>query len=318
MELELPEINLPDFELPEIETTEEVIEETQTVVETTEEQTEVVSDPKALAYFEELKERGYVPENMEFKGTWEELDEYFDTLPQQVLNSVISSYPKESKDIMKFIATAGQNVTKEEFKKFFKTYFEEDNTVEIDTLDSAREFLTEYYKGLGMKEKAIAVELDELEENDELLDKAKSIKDSRESKVSKLIEEKEKENKELLEKQKEKVRLITEELKNTNWKQDKIERIRTLLTNENLNTVLLNAFNNPKATVQLADFLDKFDDKTKTFDLTAYKNQTLSSATKSLKEKLEKENFNSASLNTKHIDKNPSEKDWSNLVPVID
>ena len=77
--------NIPDFEFPEweLELPESVEKEEENLIEenSKKETKDIVieSDPKAIAYFEELKSRGYVDESKEFKGTWEELDQYFDS-----------------------------------------------------------------------------------------------------------------------------------------------------------------------------------------------------------------------------------------------
>lgn len=323
MENELNDLVIPDFELPEIDVVDIVETPEEEVSEEKQEETsqsEVESDAKAIAFYEELKSRGYVNEENEFKGTWEELDQYFDTLPQQVLNSVVESLPQESKDILKFIATAGQNINKQELKQFFETYFEEQTEKEtsIETNEDARQFLNNHYKTLGMKEKAITTILDQMEDDEEILEEAKKIfeQKTKDSKVQAAIEAKENQNKQLTEQYKERARLIQEELQQVGWKKEKVERVAELLSNQNLNTRLIEVFGNPKTLVQLADFLDLYDPKTKQFDLTAYKNQSLSTATKTLKERLEKENFSSASVSTKHRDANPIEKD--DLVPVFD
>ena len=318
---------LPDFDLIEIDetavnTAEEKIEESRpnpTTNEKGEETQDIVADPKAIAYYDELKKRGYVSEENEFKGTWEELDEYFDTLPQQVLNSVVETMPDISKDVMKFIATAGNNITKDEMKNFFKTYFEDQESKEllIETNDDARMFLAEHYKTLGMKDKAITAALDQLEDDQELLDEAKEIaqKKTSESKTQKLIQEKESQNKELLESSRERARLIQEELQQTGWKKEKLERVSTILSKE-FNSRLSDIVNSPKALIQLADFLDMFNSKEKQFDLTSYKNQNLSTAAKSLKDKLEKEVFSSATIATKHNTQQTQQFD--DLVPEFD
>lgn len=320
----IPDFDLPEFKEEEVTRTEVtdssdepiVLEETKTEVK----EEEIVSDPKAIAFFEELKARGYTSDNVDFKGTWEELDAYFDTLPQQILDSVIQGYPEESRDVLKFIAAAGSNLNKQELKSFFETYFQEQEEKEtaLETNDSARSYLEKHYKSLGLKDKNVSIMLDQLEEDDEILEEAKKIfeEKTKESKVKNIIASKEKETSEQLTAQKEKARLIFEELNSTGWKKEKIERVTKILSNETLNSRLADVFGSPKAIVQLADLLDLYDTKTKQFDLTAYNNQTLTSATKSLKERLEKENFSSSSVSTKHVNTNPKEE-WKILEPIV-
>ena len=314
------DIDIPDFDFPPIEVSEDQEQEAQNeeVVETQEpEQEPTESDPRALAFFEQIKERGYVDESVEFKGTWEELDQYFDSLPQQVLNSVVNSYPDESKVIMKFLATAGQNVTVDEIKNFFNSYFEETSVPNLETNDSAREFLAEHYRTLGMREKAISVALDQLEEDEELLEEAKKVFGEKESKTEKIIEQKKQQNEEIIAKSKERARLLQEELRATGWKNEKVQRVSTLLSNQNLNQRLTEIFSDPKSTIQLVDFLDLYNSKDKQFDLTSYKNQVATKEIKSLKDRLENDNFSSASVATKHKNVSPNSQE-DGLVPVFD
>lgn len=314
------EFDIPEFNLPEIDIVEENLEINDlenTPNNDNNPSSTVETDPLAIAFYDQIKERGYVSEDSEFKGTWEELDEYFDSLPQQVLNLTIQSLPDLSKDVVKFIATAGQNITKEEMKNFFQTYFEEisDKETTIETHDDARDFLKSHYETLGMKPKAIVAALDSLEDDDELLDEAKKLfeEKNKTSKTQKLIENKESENKEIIQKNKERVELIQQEINSTGWKKEKIERVTEILS-KNFNSRLTEVINNPKAIVQLADFLDLFDPKSKQFDLTAYKNQIASKDTKGLKEKLIEASFSSGTTGTKHVNVNPKQEDQ--LIPV--
>lgn len=317
------DFEIPEFELPEIDI---VVAENEDVDTNDNDNNDNINNDKpvgevnelATAFYDQIKQRGYVSEDTEFKGTWEELDEYFDSLPQQVLNSTIQSLPDLSKDVIKFIATAGQNITKEEMKTFFQTYFEEVDQKEttIETLDDARDFLKSHYESLGaMKPKAILAALDSLEEDEELLDEAKRIfeEKTKASKTKELINNKESQNKEIQEKNKERVTLIQEELSSTGWKKEKIERVTNILSKE-FNSRLNDIISNPKAIVQLADFLDLFDTKTKQFDLTSYKNQAASKELKGLKDRLTEASFSSGGTNTKHVSSNPLNKE--ELIPV--
>lgn len=302
---------IPDFDLPTLELDE--IIETEEITDITEEQEPIVTqeaDPKAKAYFEELKSRGYVDESKEFNGTWEELDQYFDTLPQQVLDSVVQSLPEVSKDVMRFIATAGENITKEEMKNFFDTYFQEQESksLTIDTSDDAREFLENHYKELGLRPKAISTTLDTLEEDDELLDEAKKIfeEKNKQSNVTKLIEEKNKQNTEQQEQAKQRVQKIQEELKTIGWKPDVVKEVTTVLSGNNLNANLTKIITNPKGLIQLANLTRLYNDKTGEFDLSAFIKQIETKPTTSLKDRLENEAFSSSSVSTKHRDANPN------------
>jgi hypothetical protein len=303
---------IPDFDLPVLELEQELGTEVQEAVKEETKETIVTEDidPKAKAYFEELKSRGYVDESKEFQGTWEELDEYFDTLPQQVLDSVVQSLPEVSKDVMRFIATAGENITKDEMKNFFNTYFEEqeNKSLNIETADDAREFLENHFKELGLRPKAITSTLDALEEDDELLDEAKKIfeEKNKESKVNKIIEDKNNQNTEKEQQLKERVEKIQEELKTIGWKQEVVKEVTKVLSGNNLNTNLTKIITNPKGLIQLANLTRLYNEKTGEFDLSAFVKQIETKTTTSLKDRLENEAFSSSGVSTKHRDANPN------------
>lgn len=310
--------NLEDFEKPIIDEDEEdggefkVIEDSEDKGEENKKE-EPESDPAAIAYFEQLKQRGYVDEEKEFKGTWEELDDYFDNLPQEVLNSVVESLPDLSKDVMRFIAASGDNITKEEMKNFFTSYFEdlENKDLSIETADDARQYLEEHYKSLGLRPKVISNTLDDLEEEEQLLEEAKKIFDekSKVSKTSKLIEDKQKENQDIQARNQQRVIQIQEELKNIGWKPNVVTEVTKVLSGNNLNTKLKDIITNPKGLIQLANLTRLYNDKTGEFDLESFVKQVETKKTNSLKERLLTDSFSSAGVASKHRDVNPNKKD---------
>lgn len=278
----------------------------------------IEKDPKAVAFFEELAERGYVSETYEFNGTWESIDNYLNTLPQMVLNSVVETFPDVSKDVMRFIAAAGENITKDELKTFFNTYFQDDAVDDITTMDDARNYLKEIYIKAGMKERAVERALDALEDDEILLETAKEEfeKNKTNSKTEALIEAKNQENQERENALKERVQIINDELNKTGWKQSRITAVKEVLSGNNFSTILQEIVKTPNALVQLADLLTYYDVKNKKFNIDDLKSKGESNAAKTLREKLEKDTFSSASVNTKH--NNAGNKDGVlNLVPII-
>lgn len=313
--------NLPDFEpidvleeIQEVETTEEITDEVKEI------EYSENADSTAIAFFKELQERGYVVENEDtkFDGTWETLDTYLETFPQQVLNQVVQSLPEVSKDIMRYIATAGENITKDDLKNFFNTYFEQETSVSIDSMDDAREYLKTYYsQELKLKDKVINTMLDQLEEDEELIDEAKSILEKTNSvkKTESLIQAKEEENLQAQRQMQEKMQNIKNELLATQWKPERIQKVQTILSGSNLSNTIQDIVNSPKALVQLADLLTYYDVKSKTINLEHFKNQAATQAAKSIKDRIEQEMSGSASLKTS-TNKNNQVNNFDNLIPV--
>ena len=282
------------------------------------------SDPNAITFFTELKDRNYLNEdpNKPFDGTWESLEEHFNNLPQRVLNDVVEQLPELSKDVMRFIAEAGDNITKDELKNFFKTYFEDldQEPTTVETIDSAREYLEQVYKNQGIKPTLISVMLDKLEDDDSILDEAKAEMEKQSNKtrkVDELITNKSQENNQIKEQQLKFVQDISNELKSSGWKNERIDKVQNILKGQEFNNTLRDIVANPKALVQLADIITYYSKTNKTFDLTAFQKQFDTKGVISLKDKLEKNQFSSSST-ASTVSLPNSNKKYDSMVPVFD
>lgn len=314
---------IPNFELEEEKPIEQPIvegtpaEDTPPITEDEPKQYEK-GDASAITFFEELKQRGYVDDGTEFDGSWEKLDNYLETFPQKVLDSVVQSLPDVSKDVMKFIATAGQNITKDEMQTFFKTYFEQESAPEIKTADDARSYLTKVYKEQGLTDRATNVMLDDLEDDSKLEETAKKFLEKQQNKTTQLIEAKQKEIEQQTNQIKQRTLQIEEELQATKWKPEKIASIKQMLVNNNINDRLRAIVADPKTFVQFADILSNFDITKKTFNFEKYINQLNSTQVLAIKDRVEKNMQNSSTMNTKSTEKNPNSDYINTLVPILD
>jgi len=282
------------------------------------------ADPKAIAFFSELKERNYLIEREDkpFDGTWETIDSYIEELPQAVLNSVVENLPDISKPVLQFIAEAGDNITKDELKTFFKSYFEdlEEQPVSVETVDAAREYLESVYKSQGIKPNLINVMLDKLEDDDLILDEAKAEMEKQSAKtrkVDELITNKSQENVQIKEQQVKFIQDVSTELKNFGWKPERVDKVQNVLKGQEFNNALKEIVSNPRALVQLADFITYYDKKNKTFDLDVFQKQFETKQTISLKEKLERNQFSSNSTSSTVSLPNNNKK-YEKIEPVFD
>ncbi len=313
----MEDVNTDDtFDIPETQTTETAPQEGVKYSDK--------SDAQAIAFFEDLKERNYIieKEDRPFDGTWESVDAYIEELPQAVLNSVVANLPPVSKDVMRFIANAGDNITKDEMKNFFQTYFEEleQPSVQIETIDSAREFLESVYKNQGIKPSLISVMLDKLEDDDSILDEAKSElekQDAKPKKTEDLISQKSQEAAAIKQQQTKFVQDIQSELTNSGWKPERINKIQSVLKGQEFNNTLKTIVSNPKALVQLADLITYYDKNTNAFNLDVFMKQKETAQVLSLKERIEKNQFGSKGSSAQPTD-NPNSKKYEKIVPVFD
>lgn len=286
----LNEEDLVKIDAPEtpVETTE--VEETETV-ETTEVPETPEADPLAQAAYEAFVEKGIFESSESFDGTFESFENQLEELPNKLLRKAIDDLPEYSQQLLKFVASAGQNLQKEELDTFIREFINEQNTPEVASIDEARSFLESHFKAQGLRPGAIQAQLDDLEDSNELLVEAEKVLKSREKKTDTLIQEKEAENKAIADSHKQFFSDVQREISETKWAKTQQEKV--LKTIPRANDILQQAVANPKAYVQLVDFLSTFNNNE--FDLEPIRRQGESRATSVIKEKLEKSGYSSAS-----------------------
>lgn len=317
--MEITNNNLPVFDIvleEEDLNVDQVVEEQEPKTEEIETGQQEIADPLAYSFYEELVNRGYLDETSDFKGSWEELDSMIADLPQRVLNSVIATMPDESKQILKFVAAAGQDLTKDELKKFFNTYFEESSAPDVSTNDSARAYLESVLEEQGLKPRAIQAQLDALEDEDALIEEAKKVLNSKTASTEEIIRQKEQEVREKRQAQQNFVRSIQEEIKSQGWRPERVAKVQTVFSE--VNTILNQVASNPKAYVQLVDLLTYFDPNKKEFDLSVLTKKAESKAASTLKDNITKNGFSSSgSRSGSNIVNDNNTNNLDNYEPII-
>lgn len=333
--------NLPDFDLIELddekvqekepsqETTPEIVfddDNDSDIAETATTDDEPTygddADPLAVQTFNQLKEHGIIDEdpNNPFDGSWDKIDEALATLPNRVLATLVEQAPDIGKQLVKF-AFSSEKLTVEDFKEFAKTYLDEiqNETSEIETMDEAREYLESVYKERGMRPSAIRAALDALEEDDALIEEATTEsnknKETKHKQTDQIIAQKQQEDFDRAQSQREFVSKVSNELENTGWNKQRVERVKSIMSNNNLGTLLNKTIASPKAIVKLADFLDYYDEKTGDIDYSKFMTKAETKQAKSFKEKVEQA-INTPNSNTKSTLTNPNQ-DWDDLEPIL-
>lgn len=275
---------------------------------------EGADEPLARVAFESLVEKGILEPDENFKGTFEELDSKFESLPNKLLRSAIDELPEHSQQILKFIATAGQNLQPEELRNFIKEFYNEQDLPDVSTLDSARSYMEAHLKATtGLRESAIRVQLDELEDEGTLIEEAEKVLKSKATKTDKLIQDKEEANKQLADEQRQFVQSVNTALQETTW--SKAQQQKVLQTIPKTNNILNEVVKNPKAYVQLIDFLAGFNGKE--FDIERFRKQGESRTISTVKERLEKSGFSSASSKTQSTTDVPQDDLFKEFKPIV-
>lgn len=276
------EVSLEEIETPEV--VEEIIQPEVEVVEAT-------SDPLAQSVYEQLLEKGYVDEDDEpFDGSFEYIDNKLSQLPQKLLASAIQELPTESQQLLKFVAAAGKELTREELREYFQTYLAEADDIKFDTQDDARKFLETELKSKGLRDSAIRAQLDELEDEELLIEEAEKLRKEKIKKTDTLLSNKQQSISQKAEQQRIFISNLQKEIEETKWAKSKQDKVRETIpkANEILNKIVAD----PKAYVQFIDILTRFDGKQ--FNFEDLRKQGEARAASTLKSKIEKNGFSSA------------------------
>lgn len=312
---ELPQneviLQMEDIESSEVETAAETVEDE---VVSQEETAEVITeDPLARATYEALVEKGVLSEDEAFDGTFEYVDSKLDELPNQLLKKAIDVLPTHSQSVLKYIAAAGDNLTEDELKSFMMEYLGEMVQPDLTTLDSARAFLEDHLKSQGLRPAAIQAQLDDLEDSNELISEAEKLQASKPKKTEQLIQQKAEEQQQTIEAQKQFYTSIKTELSQTQWAKSQQDKV--LQTIPKTNQILSDVIKSPKAYIQMIDFLSKFDGKE--FNLADFEKRGESRATSSLKAKIEKSGFSSATTKTSGSSDEPTKDSFKNYDLIV-
>lgn len=246
------------------------------------------ADPNAYGIYQTMVEKNYLTADENFKGTWQEVDDIFEQLPDRVFQGVIDNLNPHLKAVLEF-GYSKEDVTNEELSEFFqKTYVPQ---VDISTEEGQILFLTNELKTEGKEEEA--ADLIELWKEKGLLEaRAKKYHEVKEANASKLQEQEIEQAKQAKSTKQAQAKAfkqsISKEVEATDWKPARKQAVMNEIFSGAMKTKSQEIAKHPKAFYQLADFLTYFDSKTGAFDLEAYTTQGLTPATQQVKSNIEK------------------------------
>lgn len=259
-------------------------------------------DPVAKGTYETLVEKGILSESEDFDGTLDFIENQLENLPQAVANSLVSNAPEVGQNLIDYIFTRGKDLTREDLHSFMSTHMEDlmpaverEFTEVKDALEYIEESLKKTYSGTRAKLMAEAI----LDEGDEaVIEEAKSIyekeKESTPKKAKALLEKEKDQQADKVEKQRKFVSKVLEEVDSLEWKDKRKNTIKLSLAKNLHEEALSSAYGNPKAFVQLVDFLTYFNKETNEFDLTAFIAARDSKVTKKIKDKASSDRWSSS------------------------
>lgn len=291
---EEPILTPPKEEEPKPESDEVIIappleESTETPTEETVEVPEG-GDASAVGIYNVMVEKGYAQKRDDFGGTFEELNEIFETLPEQVFQSVFQQFDEPMEQVLRFAYAKG-DAQWEDIAKFVQEYNPaEFQNVSLESVDEQRNFVSRQMKAAGRDEDEINPILDNWEDTGKLEEKSKAIlaqletskKEAAAAKVAELEKAKTNRKKE----QKEFFSKVKSEIEKTKWTAERKETVAREVLNINNKAAAIRQ--NPTALYQLADFLSYYDMEKGTFNLDNYTKQGLTEGTTTVKNNIEK------------------------------
>jgi hypothetical protein len=270
---------------------------------TSEEKPEETGDPLARGIYQTMVDRGYIKGSEEFKGSMEEIDELFTNLPTVVFNATFQEYPDDFQKLLAYGWEKGTDVTVEDLAGFFKDYIKETispDSIDISTETTAMDFVVKELVATGDYDLEDATMLAEKwQDKDQLLTKAEKFKTRKLESVNKdadaALADIRSQNEEKRKKDLAKAKSVKEAIESTPWNNQRKQVVFDDLFSDGFKNKSQKISENPKALVQLANYMSFFNEETGEIDETAYKKQAFSKEAKKIKSDIEK-NFGSVSF----------------------
>lgn len=268
----------------------EVEEETEGNTEDTEAEEDLESVKTLYNYWKE-----FLPFDETEEPTVEFLREQQEKLPEKFFLNYVDTRSEATKALLEYDSKL-ENTTLEDLKNFFEKYVDKPQ-VDVDTTEGAREYLKNRpeLKKLYKNEDKIQQVLDEWEDGDELINRAKEFKEeedlAKEEARKQALAKAEADKQEKIKKDKEFASNVNKTIDELQWKPERKLKVISEINPQNIAKKWDVISKNPKALVQFADFLSYFEDGTfdKFYKLIEGKEQ--SKETKNLKGIIEKDSL---------------------------
>lgn len=270
------EVNLDDLLKPEKE------EETKTG-EAEEEIEEKEVTPAHIMY-DYLRENNYVEELD--KVTEEELEKQVSSLPQKLLNNYLSNYSEEERKILDYVVKGAS------FDDI-KNYIDKSKPVEVKV--SKEEYLKEKFKDNFLNDEELEEHIEALKAEDKI-DQYYNHFLEKDTEAEKLkAEEERKKKEEELEKQKKRVSEFNENLHKEYaelpWNEDVKKEVAPYVNANKISEISTKVASSPKAFIQLALFMSKFDSEKNEFNLDEFGSSVVSKMNEEELKNLQKKSF---------------------------
>jgi hypothetical protein len=313
----LPELDFIDddviiddnAEKAHVEKTEEVVE-TEELEEKPDVRVKEGADPNVLAAYKFYVDSGIVASGEEeFGGTPEDLQEVLlntiDERTEGAIESMIAPLPPVGKAIIAMALEKGDKLSVKDIQNLLEEVsIPELGEEDMKDVNSAHKYMLSVFKKQGYSSDDAEDMVDVLKDKGKLSQQATlEIKKEiafKQSKAQQVVEgsKESRQQKKLTEEEFRKS--FSEAITSTKWRKDKVDKVVGSFFEgkfrESMNHAL---YENPKALVQLIDFMNHYDAKKGEFDMEAYKKEAFSPTVKKVAEKIKTNYWNTPSSSVK-------------------
>ena len=247
------------------------------------------------AVYNTMVEFGYWNQDADFKGTVEELNAKFEKMPEQMLDNIFNSMPEPMVKLLEYGHSKGSDLDYDDLSSFFSDYIKPSEINEVllnEDVDTQREYLMGVLIDQGnTKEEADDI-MDIWESKGTIGSKATShyakVRELKAQQAADLIAEQQQAQAEAKQQAKQYQQKLYQTINETEWEANHKASIQDFIFSGKLNEISSNILNHPKALVQLANYLSRFNSETGEIDESVFKAQTFSKETKRVKSGIER------------------------------
>lgn len=317
------------------ETEEEVTEEEEEIIPVTEtENTEEEDNNPSKQHYEFLKEQGLlaVPEDFEFDGTSEALQNAYEhtknSLKKEAISAILETMSPDFRDAFKYATSGG---TFQDFLNEVTSYnnIPEDISTEEAQVNAIRTYYKETTKHSPEKIESMIERLKKIDAiEEEAEDAVEYLKELKEKKAAELVKQQEQSKKEAEKALEEQRKALEQAVTNSEFipssRKAKVKAyLNNVITkddgsNTDFNRHIKNISFNPEHKAQLADILQSAYDPAKGFDLSRYIKQGKSQATSEFKESLEEKLDLKGRMSKGKTYKPTNEVSWAEILKQYD
>lgn len=287
----------------------------------------VDSDEQAVLAFKTLVEKGVLPDDEAFEGTWESLESRMEDLPNLVAKSIINNAPELTRKVIEF-SYLKDDITVSDLKNFVDSLIDDntEKTLNYDNIDEVKSYIESSYRKQGLSPRVIKAAITSLEDEDfdgtTLKEEAKTLfeKEKNTSKTDAILESQRQLKASQIEEQKIFINQVSEEIKATGWSDHKVKQVSEVLKNNKVVETIQQAFKNPKALIQLANLATYYDNEKNYFNFEEFVKKGTTTEVEKNKKSILRDSWNnsSSSSNIANINNNKKTEIGINLLPILD